>query len=288
MLKTPSQLDMPVFLLNFPLTVDNKVINNPLMEKYANEKYNYTVAFEQFTKLYRYLANKGLVYFLPSDTTNCYQDQVYVANVGCYLPHLKEDSILLSNFKSEPRQGEEQVALDFFQSMGYNVLSTEPATFEGEADLKWLHSNVYVGGYGIRTDRRVYDSLEKDLGAKVITVEMTDPKLYHFDCSFLPLTATQALVATSAIKKKDLRKLEQVVDIISVPKEYVYDAWTNGLVFGKRVLHMPNMAGDCGKNFSELIMKHGYEPVLIDLSEFEKSGAALSCFVMHLNFQGRK
>jgi N-dimethylarginine dimethylaminohydrolase len=285
MLKTPSQLNMPVFLLNFPLTVDNKVVNNPLMEKYAAEKFNYEVAFEQFTKLYRYLANKGLVYFLPNSGN--FQDQTYVANLGCYLPSVENPTILLSNFKSEPRKGEDKVGLEFFKMMKYNVWQIVAYTFEGEADLKWLRGNVYVGGYGIRTQKDVYNYLNEYHGTQILPIEMCDEKLYHFDCSFLPLTATQALVATSAVKLDDLRELEKLVDIISVPKEYIYDAWTNGLVFGKRVLHMPNMAGDCGKKFSELMEKHGYEPVLIDLSEFEKSGAALSCMVMHLNYKNR-
>jgi N-dimethylarginine dimethylaminohydrolase len=36
------------------------------------------------------------------------------------------------------------------------------------------------------------------------------------------------------------------------------------------------------------IEKHGLEIVPFDLSEFEKSGADLSCMVMHLNYVGQE
>ena len=284
MLKTPSKLDMPVLLVNFPLRVHNTVINNVLMEKYRGVSYEYDIAYRQFMELYSELTEQGaLVYILPS--TGNFQDQTYVANLGCYLPHIEEDTIMLANFKSEPRKGEEKFGLAFFMQMGYTIYRPH-GTFEGEADLKYLRDNIYVGGYGIRTERRSYEWMMNEVGGNIITVEMNDPKLYHFDCVFLPLTSNEALVATSALKPSDLRKLEHYVDIISVPEQFVHDAWTNGVVFDKEVLHI-EINRESDKAFRNLMIKHGYEPVLIDMSEFDKSAAAISCFVMHLNYGTR-
>jgi N-dimethylarginine dimethylaminohydrolase len=169
--------------------------------------------------------------------------------------------------------------------MGYNLIKPV-TTFEGEADLKWLRDNIYVGGYGIRTDIRTHYWLEDVTGAEITKIEMNDGGLYHFDCMFLPLTHEKALVATQAIKPDDLRKLEKLVEIIPVPVSYLYFAWTNCLVFGKEVLYGP-ATPELGNAFGDYISKYGYEPIIVELTEFEKSGAALSCACMHLNYKAR-
>src|ERR1041385_3812065 len=105
-LRTPSELDFPAILLCFPFSLDNKVANNVWMKLKEYEPINYSLAFKQFTNLYQKLSKEALVYFLPSQLG--LQDQTYVANLGCELPHLY-NIILISNFKSKPRIGEDKV-----------------------------------------------------------------------------------------------------------------------------------------------------------------------------------
>jgi N-dimethylarginine dimethylaminohydrolase len=286
MLKTPSELPFPAYLLNFPFTVDNRVINNVLMEKYAGQPYDYSKAYAQFMNLYRYLCKQGIVYLLPSEGN--YQDQVYTANVGCYLPHLKESAIILSNFKSEPRRGEEKIASKFFQMMKYHLLKP-PYYFEGEADMKWIRDAIYIAGYGIRSAANAYDWIAVHTDAKIILIRMTDHRCYHFDCVFLPINSHKAMVATSLLSREDVHKIESVVEIVQVPEKYVYDAWTNCIVLHNKILFAPDVGNEVStKDFSDFTCKLGLEPVIIDLSEFGKSGAALSCMVAHLNYAGRK
>jgi N-dimethylarginine dimethylaminohydrolase len=252
------------------------------MIDFKQESYNYPLAFSQFFSLYSSLSAFSLIYLLPS--SGYYQDQVFVANLGCYLPHNKGNVIVLSNFKSEPRIGEDRIGRQFFESMKYTVIQP-PTTFEGEADLKYLRDNIYIGGYGIRTDRKSLDWISDVTGAVIIPVKMKDTRLYHFDCLLLPISFGKALVATSEIEKEDLKNIENVVEVISVPKEYVHSAWTNSLVVGNKVFFYSP-----ARNFFEDFCRQSLnlEPVFIDLSEFEKSGAGLSCMVMHLNYKGRK
>ena len=114
---TPSNLGFPCFLVNFPFTVSADSPNNAWMKD--NKDYNYEKAFEQFMELYHYVAGYALIYVLPSEYN--FQDLPFVANIGCYLPHLKEDTIIVANFKSPPRKGEDKIADKFFTSMGYKV-----------------------------------------------------------------------------------------------------------------------------------------------------------------------
>jgi N-dimethylarginine dimethylaminohydrolase len=148
MKETPSQLPIPAFVMNFPFTLDTANPNNIWMQEMGKEelKINKGNAYRQFLDLYQFVAGNSLVYTLPS--TGNYQDLVYVANLGIQLPHIKDSNIIImANFTSEPRQGEEEVGKPFFEAMGYEVHNC-PFKWEGEADLKYLYDNVYIGGYG--------------------------------------------------------------------------------------------------------------------------------------------
>ena len=142
MQETPSQLRISGYVMNFPFTLDTKEPNNIWMKELDEQglKINRNKAYMQFLDLYNFIAGDAVVYLIPSKGN--YQDQVYTANVGSFLPHIKEvDNIILSNFTSPPRKGEEFVAKEFFDMMGYkNTLC--PHKWEGEADLKYLRDNI--------------------------------------------------------------------------------------------------------------------------------------------------
>lgn len=283
-LKTPSELKTPSFLLNFPFTVDNHTLNNPLMHK-DQGKYDYPRAFRQFMGLYSELVREGaLVYLLPSEKD--LQDLPYTANLGCYLPHLDTPTILVSNFKSEPRRGEEEVGIKFFLSMRYRA-HLSPYFWEGEADLKYIRDNLYVGGHGIRSDIRSYHWFEERFKMKILFVKMTNEKLYHLDCMFFPISNDKALAATSIIDTEDIKQLEKHMDLIEVPKEFIYDGWTNLIRIKDKIFYTVPETAQSRRALDNLINQLGYDTVPLNLGEFDKSGADLSCLVMHLNFVGR-
>lgn len=196
-IKTPSQIKIPAFLMNFPFTLTVEDANNVWMEELKEEdrKIDYDKAFVQWMDLYNYIASAGLVYVLPS--TGEFQDQVYVANLGIYLPHISDPTVIISNFKSVPRQGEDKVGSLFFKLMRYRVFQPE-TTWEGEADLKYLRDNIYVGGYGIRTDPATYKWMAKKFDMEIIPVRMSDDYLYHFDC--LCIGGRSIIITDSGIK----------------------------------------------------------------------------------------
>ena len=58
--------------------------------------------------------------------------------------------------------------------MGYKVW-VPPTKFEGEAELKHLHENVYVGGYGIRSEKETYQWMGENFNMQVVKLRLTDP-----------------------------------------------------------------------------------------------------------------
>ena len=296
MKETPSQLPIPAFVMNFPFTLDTANPNNIWMQEMGKEelKINKGNAYRQFLDLYQFVAGNSLVYNLPA--TGNYQDLVYVANLGIQLPHLKDSNIIImSNFTSEPRQGEEKVGKPFFEAMGYEVHNC-PFKWEGEADLKYLYDNVYVGGYGIRSDIKAYEWMEKEFDMKIIKLEMVDDYLYHLDCSIFPLTQEKTLVCTEMFEEDELEQLEQYTEIIDISVDDAFNGLTNSVRLGNMILCASNLSEmtRADENYEaekakintleKICFNEGLEPVFFNLSEYMKSGAMLSCMMMHLNY----
>lgn len=295
MKETPSQLNVPSYVMNFPFTLDTSNPNNIWMQELSPEelKVDKRKAYKQFMDVYNFISAGALVYLLPNEGN--FQDQVYVANLGLQLPHLKDkNTILLSNYTSEPRQGEEYVGEKFFNMMGYDT-HISPYKWEGEADLKYLHDNVYIGGYGIRSDIEAYKWMEENFDMNIIKVEMVDDYLYHLDCSIFPLTSEDTLICTDFYEPEEIKLIEQYTNIIDIPEHIHYYDITNAVRYGNMVLGSSFIHeldkdhewydGEKAKiDFMEKICyKLGLEPVFFNISEYAKSGAALSCMVMHLN-----
>jgi len=295
MKETPSQLQLQSYVMNFPFSLSTADPNNIWMQELTDEELaiNRPKAYKQFMDLYNFMAGQSLVYLLPSEGN--LQDQVYVANLGLQLPHITDSNkILLSNFTSDPRKGEEWVGKHFFDMMGYET-HISPFKWEGEADIKYLYDNVYIGGYGIRSNIKSYEWMEEQFGMNIIKVAMVDEYLYHLDCSIFPLNTDQTLICTELFDPEEIRAIEQHTEIIDIDVEDALGGITNSVRMGNMIL--------CASNISEMKKSHEYyegekhkietlekicsdagmEPVIFNLSEYMKSGAMLSCMVMHLN-----
>lgn len=294
---TPSDLRRQVFLMNFPLTLNTSKPNNDWMKQAAKKgelKINYEDAFEQFHKLYAFIVAQGVVvYLLPSEGD--FQDQEYVANLGIYLPHKKEATVILANFTSQPRRGEELVGERFFEQMKYNVAMC-PHKWEGEAELKFLRDNIYFGGHGIRSELASYKWMEKKFDMTIVPIEITDGEIYHLDTSFLRLTENKVMMPTEAMKKSDVRAVEKYAEIINVPLAVVKTGATNAVACGKHLMYasVEHLLDGYNKGTIRKAIQYvekaagvmKLEPKAFNLHEFERSGADLGCLIMHLNYFG--
>ena len=288
---TPSQYAFPVFTLCPPIYADTAIKNNPWMNGEDIDKDKFMA---QWYNLYNVLAGNSLVYLIcPSKGL---QDQVYM-NCFSYLPHYKKkDTIILSNFTAEGREGEEIVAGRLLKDLGYDLHQC-PYKFEGEPELKYLHDNIYLGGHGIRSDIRAHQWIEEQFGAKIIPILETDEKLYHLDCNVFPITEDDTLICTELVEPKTLREIEKVTNVISVSHE----AATNGIcnsVAVERVIYNASslkymhktdegyeLEVQKNKELEDICRKLTCELLYFDLSECEKSGAYLSCFISHLSYR---
>jgi hypothetical protein len=98
------------------------------------------------------------------------------------------------------------------------------------------------------------------------------------------------------IDKPTLRRIERHAEIHDVALEHAHFGITNCVVVGDEVAcssdldtlpkSHPQYEQEKRKNLrlEEICASLSMQPVYIDLMEFEKSGAGLSCLVMHLNY----
>src|SRR5438105_1140604 len=208
---TPGTMERPAFLMNCPFSYSAEQPNNAWMYELddAHRQVDRSKAMCQFAQLYDHMASEAFVFLLPTPARCSLQDLVFTANLGIVLEHVPQrDIVVLSNYSSAPRVGETEVGKQFFRSMGYRTI-VAPYRFEGEAELKHLHDNVYVGGYGIRSDRKVYEWMEAEFGMEVIKVEETDEYLYHLDCSIFPITTEDTLVCTELFNRDEVALIEK-------------------------------------------------------------------------------
>jgi len=291
----PTQLPHPTFLMNYPFSFAIDAPNNVWMREAKGDelKLDLEKAGAQWGDLYGTLAADSLVYILPTPAEALgLQDLVFTANLGVTMEHTGQ--VVLSNFTATERVGEAAVGKPFLQSMNLDVL--EPAAkFEGEADLKHLHDNVYVGGYGQRSSRVALDWIAEQTDAIILPVQLQDEYLYHLDCSVFPLTATQTMVCCDMFEEDELGVLDEETEVIDVSEDAAYSGICNSVRVHNVIVNHSNIHDlkrgtedyqlEVKKNreLEDIAAKMGFEVCYVNISELAKGGAMLSCLVMHLN-----
>jgi N-dimethylarginine dimethylaminohydrolase len=286
---------LPAYLMNVPFSMETDEPNNAIMMNLTAEErvVDRRKAMEQWLELYHFLSSRGIVYLVPSKEG--LQDQPYVANLGIVLPHVEENLAAISNFRTEVRRGETPVGVEFFRSMGFDTVIA-PEFFEGEADLKYLRDNIYIGAHGMRTSMSALEWFRDAYGMRIIPLRMQDEYLFHLDCVVFPLTGEKVVLCTAVCDKRTVAEIESVAEIIDIDHDLARAGLTNAVRCGHYVLcdssvdkmdlpaEMYALERKKVEGLARICVGNGLAPAIFDLSEFDKSGAALSCLVMHLNF----
>ena len=280
----------PTFLMSPPLFVETDTPNNALMRQQseAERKIDHGRAMRQFLDLYNFIAASSLVWLLPA--VSGLQDQTFTSNLGVAVG----GKIVVSNFRSAPRVGEAPIGEAFFKSLGMGVEQC-PFYFEGEADLKPLSAKTWFGGFGQRTSFDALRWFSETFGIDVVPLRLKDERNFHMDCVIGVLTGGNVMLATGLCDKEAVKDVELVANVIPVGDAEAHAGITNCLRLGRLLLcdsSAPSLPADSDEYAAErskeielerICARLGLELVLFNMSEFDKSGAALSCHMMRLN-----
>lgn len=273
----------PRIVMSPPRYLSTAISNNVFMKQQPVDRDR---AMRQFRRIKNVLKALGReVLEIPPVPKG--QDQTYVANIAVAI----DPVIVLAHYKAPGRDVEVPPARKFFQGLGYDTI-VPPYYFEGEADLKKFRDDLYFGGWGQFSDPKAFDWIEDQTGVSIVRLHEVSKELYHLDCSLMVLDDEHVIVVEEGLDKASLRTLEQHAELVIAPKGLGATGITNGVKIPEKKLYLSGAFQPETKDYrkaAEWLHRtfddFGYTVILLDTDEADKSGADLSCMVMHLDFE---
>ncbi len=265
------------FLLCPPAYFDVVDRKNPHMS--GNLGVHRQRAQQQWQALVSALEQAGCrVEIIPA--TPALEDMVFAANqvfVGFHPDFGK--FIVPSRMAHASRQREVPFYVNWFRERGYKVMEVDLGEdyLEGHGDLLWHPdwSRIYAG-YGFRSTQggveKFRNALSK-LGIPVVPLRLIDPYCYHLDTCFCPLNDEAVLIYPGAYAAESLAALrEHWKRVYELTAEEAHKFMNNGIVTNGRYL-TPYLT----PHLQDILRQEDLAAVVLDTSEFEKSGGSLFC-----------
>ena len=194
-------------LMTSPAYFDVQYVINPHMEGQIG-RVDRAEAVQTWTALHQMFSELDF----PPDVVEAVvglPDMVFCANQT--LPYLLPDGqkgVILSHMHADQRKAEVPYFQQFFVQQGYQTTplpETHQTDLEGMGDALW-HPNrrLIWGGYGFRTDLRVYEWIAEFTQTPVIALALHDPEFYHLDTCMCLLDEETVLIYPPAFQPEGL------------------------------------------------------------------------------------
>lgn len=187
--------------------------------------------------------------------------------------------IVPSHMRFPSRQREVPYFVEWFRGRGYRVMELDLTNefLEGHGDLLWHADGLKVwAGHGFRSSRggvERFAAAMRGLGIDVIPLELVDGRFYHLDTCFAPLTAEAVLIHPGAFSREALASIRaNCPRVHEVDEPEALGFVCNGVAANGRFLTPRLESGLIGA-----LGREGLEPVVVETSEFEKSGGSVCC-----------
>jgi len=228
----------------------------------------------QWQALYRTLLDLGVGVDLLEPVEGL-PDLVFTANAGLVF----RDLFIPSRFRYKVRQGETPRFEAWARGRGFQIVDLpEGENFEGAGDALFCGEELFAG-YRFRSDVKSHQWIGERLGVEVLPMELIDPRFYHLDTCFCPLSPGVAIYYPGAFDEYGRSVLrDRISTLVEVrPEEAVFFS-CNAVVVGSTVVlnqGAPRLAEDLGRL--------GYRTRTLDLSEFIKSGGSAKCLTLRID-----
>jgi ornithine--oxo-acid transaminase len=202
-------------------------------------------------------------------------DLVFTANLGL----VDGETFIPARMRHAERRAEPTVAERWFAQHGYAIRHLgEDVVQEGAGDALPFGETL-VGGYRTRSSASSYVDIARIVDAPILPVELANERFYHLDIVFCPLDSSSALVALDKFDEESARLIGALVpDPIVLTPDEVEAFHANAVVVGRTVV-----MASCSPRLEGELRARGFEPVVVDLSEFLKSGGGPRCLTLALD-----
>lgn len=258
-----------------PTFFDVREVKNP----YMGAPIDRDRAQLQWENLRRALQNSGVKVELI-DPVKDLDDMVFAANQVFVGRHPKVGKFIVPSHMLYPsRQKEVASYVEWFRRRGYQVidLNLQGEYLEGHGDLIWHPDGCRVwAAYGFRSSRGGVEKFASEMSKlhiPVATLELVDKYCYHLDTCLCPLSKDAALIYPGALSEAALDAVGKGFPRIhSLTRDEALHFMGNGIVANGRFL-TPRLT----PNLTRILSEEGLTPVVVETSEFEKSGGSLFC-----------
>uniref|UniRef100_A0A915CUJ2 Amidinotransferase n=1 Tax=Ditylenchus dipsaci TaxID=166011 RepID=A0A915CUJ2_9BILA len=209
-----------------------------------------------------------------------YPDLVFTANAAV----VRNKKSYIANFFYPERKGENYFYKRWFQETWLHHMprSGDPFRRFWRCSLGGQNQNKLFCGIGPRTDVRALKNVAEklkdvELPFKAYGLRLIDPRFYHIDTCFCPLTDDLALYYPHAFDPISRHNLANELELVPVDEQDACRFACNAVVVGKTVIMHQG-----SENTAKMLEKIGFKTHFLDMSEFIKSGGSAKCCTLRL------
>ena len=234
-------------------------------------------AFTQWRGLYDALTRMADVRVLHAEPGS--PDMTFVAHTAV----VQYGIAALSSFAHRQRQPEEVYLRRWLEDAGFLLWDTPRETsFEGEGDAIFDRGRSTLwAAHGARTSQQSHSHLASAWHIDVCSLHLTDPRFYHLDTCFAPLSGGHLLYYPGAFDAMSLRKIEAAFskDMRIVVSEADATQFACNLINISQQIFMSEVIGDLPRRLRDA----GYDVDLLPMSEFICGGGAVKSLALRLS-----
>lgn len=189
------------------------------------------------------------------------------------------DFIVPSRMRFPSRQKEVPLYVEWFRQHGFKVIDLDLTGeyLEGHGDLLWHpdHSCIWAG-YGFRSTRGGVETFAagmQELGFPILALELVDAYCYHLDTCLCPLSADATILYPAALSPSARRQvMDRFKRVHELNWEEALQFVANGISVNGRFV-----TSRLTTNLERILVEEELTPVVVETSEFEKSGGSVFC-----------
>ncbi len=203
-------------------------------------------------------------------------DLVFTANAGL----VYHNKFVSSRFRFGVRQGETPHFERWARAGGFEIVALPEGQsyFEGAGDALFCGETLFAG-YRFRSDAQSHQWVADRLKVEVLPLELVDPRFYHLDTCFCPLTESEALYYPGAFDDYGRSVLrDRIPTLIEVSADEAVSFSCNAVVVGRNVVLNAGATKLAGA-----LEASGYRVHPVSLTEFIKSGGSAKCLTLRID-----
>jgi ornithine--oxo-acid transaminase len=269
-------INQPTFLMCPPNLYDVNYVINPWMEGNVHRSSRKQAA-TQWERLYTALSTIAHIHLVDPQPGS--PDMVFTANAGL----VRNGIVALSSFHHPERQGEEPHFRRWFHDSGFDVSELPRATpFEGEGDALFEADGSRLwAGHGLRTREASHRHLTDLWNLEVVSLHLIDPRFYHLDTCFCPLSNGDVMYYPAAFDAESQKRIEArypTAKRIPVSEADALCFACNAVNIGRTIL-----LNKISPELRTELQLRGFHVIEVELTEFLKAGGAAKCLVLRLS-----